>query len=60
MYNKVNAEDIKVLQNIVGEEDVIFGDAINPDYAHDELGGAYKMLEICSVEVTLTKTSGIL
>ena len=54
MYNKVNAEDIKVLQNIVGEEDVIFGDAINPDYAHDELGGAYKMPEVL-VRVTSTE-----
>jgi len=54
MYNKVNAQDIKALQNIVGEDDVIFGDAINPDYAHDELGGAYKMPEVL-VRVTSTE-----
>ncbi|MBQ4156329.1 MAG: FAD-binding oxidoreductase [Clostridia bacterium] len=54
MYNKVNAQDIKVLQNIVGEDDVVFGDAINPDYAHDELGGAYKMPEVL-VRVTSTE-----
>ncbi len=54
MYNKVNAQDIKTLQNIVGEEDVVFGDAINPDYAHDELGGAYKMPEVL-VRVTSTE-----
>ena len=51
MYNKVNAEDIKVFQNIVGEEDVITGNAINPDYAHDELGGIEKMPEVL-VKVT--------
>ena len=39
MYNKVTSEDIAVLQKIVGEGEVFFGDAINEDYAHDELGG---------------------
>lgn len=43
MYNKINADDIKTLAKIVGEENVIFGDAINPDYAHDELGGIERM-----------------
>ena len=37
MYNKVTAADIAALQAILGEADVIFGEAINPDYAHDEL-----------------------
>ena len=56
MYNKVTTEDIKILQNIVGEDDVVFGDAINPDYAHDELGGAYNMPEVL---VRVTSTSQI-
>lgn len=46
MYNKVTKEDLAVLQNIVGESEVLFGDAINPDYAHDELGGIEKMPEV--------------
>jgi len=45
MYNKVTAEDIRVLQEIVGQSEVIFGDAINEDYAHDELGGISRMPE---------------
>ena len=45
MYNKVTKEDLAVLRNIVGENEVLFGDAINPDYAHDELGGIEKMPE---------------
>ena len=46
MYNKVTAADIAALKAILGETDVIFGDAINPDYAHDELGGIERMPEV--------------
>lgn len=46
MYNKVTAADIAALKNILPETDVISGDAINPDYAHDELGGISKMPEV--------------
>ncbi len=46
MYNKVTAEDISALQAIVGQTEVIFGEAINPDYAHDELGGISRMPEV--------------
>ena len=43
MYNKINENDIKALRTIVGEGEVLMGDAINPDYAHDELGGIERM-----------------
>lgn len=46
MYNKVSTEDISVLHGIVGADDVLYGDAINPDYAHDELGGIERMPEV--------------
>lgn len=46
MYNKVNSEDLIKLKNIAGEQNVIFGDNINPDYAHDELGGVERMPEV--------------
>jgi glycolate oxidase len=46
MYNNVTAADIAALQAICGVEDVIWGDAINPDYAHDELGGISRMPEV--------------
>lgn len=45
MYNKINNDDISVLSSIVGENNVFFGDEINSDYAHDELGGIEKMPE---------------
>ncbi len=54
MYNKINSEDLAVLKQIVGEDEVLFGDAINPDYAHDELGGIEKMPEVL-VRVHSTK-----
>ena len=46
MYSKVTAADISALQAIVGEQDVLTGEAINPDYAHDELGGVSQMPEV--------------
>ena len=54
MYNKVTNEDIAVLKSIVGENEVVVGDAISPDYAHDELGGIEKMPEVL-VRVTATE-----
>lgn len=46
MYNKINDSDIKVLCSIAGEKNVIFGDDINEDYSHDELGGIKKMPDV--------------
>jgi len=46
MYNSVTMADVAVLQSIVGAADVLYGDAINPDYAHDELGGIERMPEV--------------
>ena len=45
MYNKVSFEDIQKLKRIVGDLNVIVGNDINPDYAHDELGGVKQMPE---------------
>ncbi|MBR4123170.1 MAG: FAD-binding oxidoreductase [Clostridia bacterium] len=38
MYNKITNDDIKRLCEIVGDENVITGQDISPDYSHDELG----------------------
>ena len=46
MYSKVTAADIAALQAIVGPAEVFSGEAINPDYAHDELGGISQMPEV--------------
>lgn len=46
MYQKVTAEDAAALRGIVGEENVLLGDDINPDYAHDELGDISCMPEV--------------
>ncbi len=45
MYNKITEEDIRVLRSIVGEQNLLVGDAISPDYAHDELGGIERLPE---------------
>lgn len=46
MYNPVTSADVAALQAIVGAADVFYGDAINPDYSHDELGGISRMPEV--------------
>ena len=46
MYNNVNSNDIQILRGIVGSDFVFAGDAINPDYGHDELGGITHMPEV--------------
>ena len=45
MYNRVTEADIAALKAICGEPNVLCGDAINPDYTHDELGGISQMPE---------------
>ncbi len=45
-YSKVNENDISVLASIVGKTEVLFGEEISGDYAHDELGGIEKMPEV--------------
>ena len=46
MYNKINDSDIIKLKDILGSGNVLCGDEINPDYAHDELGGVEKMPDV--------------
>ena len=46
MYNKITSEDINALVDILGSDRVLTGDAINSDYAHDELGGIEKMPDV--------------
>ena len=60
MYNKVTAEDLSALQTIVGESNVLWGDAINPDYAHDELGGVERMPEALVRVRTTEEVSGVM
>ena len=60
MYNKVTAADISALQQILGDANVLTGDAINPDYAHDELGGISCMPEVLVQVHTTEEVSGIM
>lgn len=60
MYNKVTAADIAALQAIVGPTEVFTGDAINPDYSHDELGGISCMPEVLVRVRTTEEISAIM
>lgn len=46
LYHKISNTDIAVLSDIVGKENLLVGDDISPDYAHDELGGIERMPEV--------------
>jgi len=60
MYNNINANDIEILKNIVGNDNVIVGADINPDYAHDELGGIEKMPDVLVRVQTTEEVSQIM
>ena len=60
MYNKITTEDILALQAIVGEGNVFCGEAINEDYAHDELGGISRMPEALVRVKTTGEVSAIM
>ena len=60
MYNKVTHEDIAALEAIVGQTEVFWGDAINEDYAHDELGGTFHMPEVLVRVRTTEEVSAII
>ncbi len=46
MYSKVTENEVLKLKNIVGADNVIFGEAISEDYYHDELGGIESAPEV--------------
>ena len=54
MYNKITNDDIKRLCEIVGNENVIIGADISPDYSHDELGTIENKPD-CVVKVEATQ-----
>ena len=54
MYNKLTLNDIERLTVIVGAENILVGENIGPDYAHDELGTVENMPDVL-VRVTQTE-----
>ena len=53
-YNKITPEIAEQLKAIVGEKRFFVGDAINPDYSHDEMPiyGKFLPEAVCEVEST--------
>ncbi|MBQ8439167.1 MAG: FAD-binding oxidoreductase, partial [Clostridia bacterium] len=46
MYNQITIKEIEALKALAGADAVLFGEEINPDYAHDELGGVSRMPDV--------------
>lgn len=59
-YKNVTKEDVLFLEKIVGEKNVIFGDAISEDYAKDELGTVKNMPEVVVKVETAEQISQIM
>ncbi len=60
MYNKVTEADLSVLRTIVGADRVLHGDAISPDYSHDELGGISHMPEVLVRVLSTEEVSSVM
>ena len=60
MYNKVNLSDAEYLRSVLGTDAVLYGEQINPDYAHDELGGVSKMPELVARVSTTEEISAVM
>lgn len=52
-YKKIDKKDINFLVELLGKDRVYYGEEINEDYSHDELGGISKMPEVM-IEVLST------
>ena len=46
MYKKIDEKDIEFLSSICDKEDIIVGNEISEDFAHDELAGELKYPEV--------------
>lgn len=60
MYKKIDQKDIDFLLSILDKEDVIVGDDISEDYAHDELAGQIKYPEVLVFVHTTEQVSKIM
>ena len=60
MYNKINEKDLAFLRSVVGEERVLYGDEISPDYSHDELGGISRMPDVLVRVLSTEEISAIM
>lgn len=46
-YKKIDENDIRYLRELIGDDErVLYGDNINEEYSHDELGGTYSYPDI--------------
>lgn len=59
-YKKLDEKDIKFLVELLGEDRVYTGEAINEDYSHDELGGISKMPDVLVDVLTTEEVSRIM
>ncbi len=60
-YKKISNEDIQYILSVIGDgERVLFGDNINEDYSHDELGAVRKLPELVVQAITAEEVSAIM
>ena len=60
-YKKIDAQDIKYILSVIGDKErVFYGEAINEDYSHDELGSVKKMPEVVVQVISTEEVSKIM
>lgn len=59
-YKKITSEDIDFFNSIIENDRIFFGDNINMDYSHDELGGIQKMPDVVIKVLSTEEVSKIL
>ncbi|MCL1940931.1 MAG: FAD-binding oxidoreductase, partial [Synergistaceae bacterium] len=60
MYKKIDESDMAFLMGLIPQERLYFGEDINPDYSHDELGGTTGSPEALAEVVSAGEISEIM
>jgi len=60
MYKKIDEADKAFLRGVIPPERLYFGNDINPDYSHDELGGTTGVPDALAEVVSAVEVSGIM
>lgn len=60
LYKKIDDKDIKYLKSLVDDNRIFYGDDINKDYSHDELGGIESMPDVVIKPLSVEEISKIL
>jgi glycolate oxidase len=60
-YKKIESKDIEYILSVIGDKErVLFGEAINEDYSHDELGSVKRMPDLVVQPLSTEEVSKVM